>query len=81
MNDAEGHLMTVFSAALERGSAAERQAYLDQACADDPALRHAVHLPLTVGHPLRVIRDQFEPAVNPAMSALPWKRGLHRARA
>jgi hypothetical protein len=25
-------------------------------CADDPALRHAVHLRLTVGHPLWVIR-------------------------
>ena len=42
MNDAEEHLMTVFSAALERGSAAERQAYLDRACADDPPLRHRV---------------------------------------
>jgi hypothetical protein len=42
MNDAEEHLMTVFSAALESGSAAERQAYLDRACADDPALRHRV---------------------------------------
>src|SRR5262249_40038727 len=42
MNDAEERLMTVFLAALERGSAGERQAYLDQACADDPALRHRV---------------------------------------
>src|SRR5262249_15867996 len=42
MNDAEERLMTVFSAALERGQDGERQAYLDQACADDPALRHRV---------------------------------------
>jgi hypothetical protein len=42
MNDAEEHLMTVFSAALELGSAAERQAYLDRACAGDPALRQRV---------------------------------------
>jgi serine/threonine protein kinase/tetratricopeptide (TPR) repeat protein len=42
MNDAEEHLMSVFSVALERGSAGERQAYLDQACADDPALRARV---------------------------------------
>ena len=42
MNDAEAHLMTVFSAALERGSAAEQNAYLDRACADDPALRQRV---------------------------------------
>src|SRR5262249_57115790 len=28
--------------ALARGSTAERQVYLDQACADDPALRHRV---------------------------------------
>jgi hypothetical protein len=42
MNDAEEHLMTVFTAALDCGSAAERQAYLDRACAGDPALRHRV---------------------------------------
>ena len=42
MNDAEEHLMTVFSAALDCGSADERQAYLDRACAGDPALRHRV---------------------------------------
>ena len=42
MNDAEERLMTVFSAALDCGSADERQAYLDQACADDPALRQRV---------------------------------------
>jgi hypothetical protein len=29
------------------------------ACADDPALRHAIHLPLMVGHPLCVIFDGF----------------------
>ena len=42
MNDAEEHLMTVFSAALDCGSADERQAYLDRACAGDPALRERV---------------------------------------
>src|SRR5262249_42346662 len=42
MNDAEDHLMTVFSAALDCGSADERQAYLDRACAGDPALRQRV---------------------------------------
>ena len=42
MNDAEHHLMTVFSAALDCGSADERQAYLDLACAGDPALRQRV---------------------------------------
>ena len=42
MNDDQEHLMTVFSAALARGSTAERQAYLDQACADDPHLRQRV---------------------------------------
>ena len=35
MNDDEEHLMTVFSAALDCGSADERQAYLDRACAGD----------------------------------------------
>jgi WD40 repeat protein/tRNA A-37 threonylcarbamoyl transferase component Bud32 len=42
VNDAEEHLMTVFTAALERGSAAERQAYLDRTCADDAPLRQRV---------------------------------------
>jgi tetratricopeptide (TPR) repeat protein len=38
----EEHLMTVFSAALACGSAADRDAYLDRACAGDPALRGRV---------------------------------------
>src|SRR5262245_52882217 len=42
MNTDEQHLMTVFSAALECDSAAEREAYLDRACAGDPALRERV---------------------------------------
>jgi serine/threonine protein kinase/tetratricopeptide (TPR) repeat protein len=42
MNDAEAHLMTVFSTALDCGSAEERAAYLDRACAGDPALRERV---------------------------------------
>jgi tetratricopeptide (TPR) repeat protein len=42
MNDVEAHLMTVFSAALDCGSAADRAAYLDRACAGDPALRERV---------------------------------------
>jgi serine/threonine protein kinase/tetratricopeptide (TPR) repeat protein len=42
MNDAERHLMTIFSAALDRGSEAERAAYLAEACGADPALRERV---------------------------------------
>src|SRR5262249_24720029 len=42
MNDADRHLMTVFLAALERESAAERDAYLDEACRNDSAIRARV---------------------------------------
>src|SRR5262249_8157660 len=42
MNDAERHLMTPFSSALEHGAGADRDAYLDQACAEDSALRARV---------------------------------------
>jgi serine/threonine-protein kinase len=42
VNDADEHLMTVFTAALDLGSAGEQAAYLDRACADAPALRERV---------------------------------------
>jgi protein tyrosine kinase len=42
MNDAEQHLMTVFAVALDCASAAERDAYLERACAGEPALRARV---------------------------------------
>jgi hypothetical protein len=42
MTDADEHLMTVFSAALDRGSAGERAAYLDRACAGAPEFRERV---------------------------------------
>ncbi len=58
-------------------------------CADDPTLCHAVHLPLTVGHPLRVIcvvscvRGQFpvypsQPTYRRAQ--VPSVRGIMRPR-
>jgi serine/threonine-protein kinase len=39
MNDAVEHLMTIFSGALDCGTEAEREAYLDRACAEHPGLR------------------------------------------
>jgi hypothetical protein len=39
MTDANPHLMTIFSAALDCESLEERNAYLDQACGSDAALR------------------------------------------
>src|SRR5438105_3946904 len=42
MNDADEHLMTVFSAALDCGTTGERAAYLDRACAGTPGLRERV---------------------------------------
>ena len=42
MNEADRHLMTLFSAALGCGTAGERAAYLDEACGDDRGLRDRV---------------------------------------
>jgi serine/threonine protein kinase len=42
MTESEQHLMTIFSAALDRQSAEERAAYLDQACSANAALRMRV---------------------------------------
>src|SRR4051812_38207994 len=42
MIDADEHLMTVFSAALERGRGDERAEYLDRACDGIPGLRERV---------------------------------------
>src|SRR5262245_20063192 len=39
MSDANRHLMSLFTAARDCRSAAERAAYLDQVCAGDTALR------------------------------------------
>jgi serine/threonine protein kinase/Tfp pilus assembly protein PilF len=42
MTESERHLMTIFSAALDRESEGERAAYLDEACKDNPGLRERV---------------------------------------
>ena len=42
VNDADRHLLTIFSAALERDPTGERAAYLDEACAGAPDLRDRV---------------------------------------
>ena len=42
VNDSDRHLLTIFSAALERDRTGERAAYLDEACAGAPDLRDRV---------------------------------------
>lgn len=42
MTNSDARLMTVFTAALECGTAKERAAYLDRACAGDPGIRARV---------------------------------------
>jgi tetratricopeptide (TPR) repeat protein/serine/threonine protein kinase len=42
MTDADRHVMTVFTGALDRDSGPERAAYLDEACGADAALRERV---------------------------------------
>jgi hypothetical protein len=41
MTDAERHLRTIFTGALDRDSGPRRAAYLDEACGADAALREA----------------------------------------
>src|ERR1700704_305805 len=43
------------AASIAKWGATVSASWSTSQCADDPALRHAVHLPLTVGHPLWVI--------------------------
>lgn len=50
MQNDQDHLMTIFSAALDCQSALERDAYLDKACADSPALRERVEALLRAHH-------------------------------
>src|SRR5262245_66427188 len=62
---------TVFSAALERKTAEERIAYLDQACAGDAPLRRRVDR-LLAAHPLAVdflARPAVERALTEAFDA------------
>jgi hypothetical protein len=42
MDERERKEIEVFNAALERSAGAERAAYLEQACRDEPALREKV---------------------------------------
>jgi eukaryotic-like serine/threonine-protein kinase len=42
MTDADRHLMTIFTGALDRDSGPQRAAYLDEACGGDAALRDRV---------------------------------------
>jgi hypothetical protein len=53
----------------QMGRNRQRASWSTSQCADDPALRHAVHLPLTVGHPLWVreptkLRCEIKPEVH-----------------
>ncbi len=50
MQNDQDHLMTIFSAALDCPSAPERDAYLNQACADSSALRERVEALLRAHH-------------------------------
>ena len=48
MGAEESRVESIFHAAMDRGSAAERAAYLDRACAGDPELRSRVERLLEV---------------------------------
>lgn len=72
MKDLDQHLMTVFMAALDCGTAEERTAYLDRACAGTPELRGRVDALLRAhahsGNFLGLASEQtvaFEPAPKP----------------
>ncbi len=59
VNDSDRHLLTIFSAALERDLTGERAAYLDEACAGAPDLRDRVEALLRAhGQPGRFLEPE-----------------------
>src|SRR5262249_39986902 len=63
VNDADRHLLTIFTTALARDPASDRAAYLDDACAGAPDLRERVEALLRAhGQPRRFLEPD-EPAV------------------
>jgi serine/threonine-protein kinase len=79
VNDADEHLMTVFTAALDCRTAVERAAYLDRACANTPGLRDRVEALLRAHHrggnflgtppDDRTVTASFEPPAAPVGSS------------
>src|SRR4051795_9833363 len=67
MKNAEEHLMTVFSAALDCATASERDGYLNKACADSPDLRARVEALLRAHG--RSVDFLPERPIEPAMTA------------
>lgn len=67
MKNADEHLMTVFSAALDCETAVERDIYLDKVCSDSPALRERVEALLRAHH--RSVNFLQEAPSEPAITA------------
>ncbi len=67
MKNADEHLMTVFSAALDCETEVERDIYLDKVCSDSPALRERVEALLRAHH--RSVNFLQEAPSEPAITA------------
>src|SRR4051794_7652744 len=62
--------MAIFNEALDLTSPSERAAYLDRACAGDPALRARVEALLAVHD--RAVDFLESPAMAPTIDSVPW---------
>jgi eukaryotic-like serine/threonine-protein kinase len=67
MKNADEQLMTIFSAALDCETTAAREALLDKACDDSPALRERVEALLRAHN--RSVNFLKEPPIDPAITA------------
>src|SRR5215470_11496121 len=81
MKPADEHLMTLFSAALDCASDAERAAYLDRACAGDSALRAEVDALVRAHREARGFLEATNPdctAAHPSAEASGTKIGPYK---
>jgi hypothetical protein len=69
MKNADEQLMTIFSAALDCETAAAREALLDKACDDSPALRERVEALLRAHN--RSVNFLKEPPIDLSITAVP----------
>jgi len=74
MKNADEQLMTIFSAALDCETAAAREALLDKACDDSPALRERVEALLRAHN--RSVNFLKEPPIDLSITAVPKSASL-----
>lgn len=77
MNDANQHLLTLFTAALEHAAGADRDAFLNEACAGDAALRARVEALLRAHEPKGRFLEPDADSTSDGPSAAPMAETAH----